>query len=708
MKKRSALGPNHDVRRGAPAITPVEFSALQSHLAALQEVATKGNTAALAPLLQKNEGGRVVLTFDLPETLEPTAVEHGKRQQRHAHAERSERRARGGSLVTKTNQVWANWGITDETDTFATGELFTGKLFRPTNPEEVSMAIRQAEVEGKTIRALGGGLSFSDAVLPQSTPTTLVEYLNEILARIFGGTYAPLFDAYGYAIDTSALTQNLQRMLPGIVRDGVDVGSLFFNEAGITIDALNVRLNEQSPPVAMSTLGGSAGQATIAGAISTGTHGSDFDRPPIADSVRAMYIIGAGGTHHWVESKSNQFTDPQKVTATFPEIAPDNCHYDDDLFEAAIVGMGAMGVIYAVILYVEPQFALIQFNLWSTWEQLQQEDFGGVELTRVATGQAFPLVSEFVNLLYPPNDQGMPYSRALNIAVNPIKNDDGTHNCYASIRFELPLTWIPEDMVLPAGLVPGNLGTLTLDDLKAAILNSPDCGPAQRIAFLFANIGGNTLLEQAQSLINFCKSYNYFWAVRAVIDLMMQTAFPQYIVNGAPNPQIDLGFKVMAGNVYGITFPLLGATSIEPAFPFLNAIEFVNSALAAFDAGIPNNIFPAGYLSLRACGPTAAALGMQQFGELPTNQRDTDEFPNVTGNVEVSLLGNGDDFGVIQQIERLALEQGGILHWGQSNGLMNSLNVEERFPKLSKWKAAQELLGGKTFVNLFMQRSGLV
>jgi hypothetical protein len=66
----------------------------------------------------------------------------------------------------------------------------------------------------------------------------------------------------------------------------------------------------------------------------------------------------------------------------------------------------------------------------------------------------------------------------------------------------------------------------------------------------------------------------------------------------------------MTGNIYGITLPPGGATSIV-AFPFVNAIEYVSSALAAFDAGIPNNIFPAGYLSLRACGPTAALLGMQ-------------------------------------------------------------------------------------------------
>ena len=314
----------------------------------------------------------------------------------------------------------------------------------------------------------------------------------------------------------------------------MDTGLLFFNEAGITLQALNVRLDNQSPPVAMPTLGGSAGQ-TIAGAISTGTHGSDFDRAPIADCVRALYIIGAGGTHHWVESKSNQFTDPNKVTATFPSIALANCHYDDDLFNAAIVGMGAMGVIYAVVLEVVPQFALIEFNLWSTWEQLQQNGIGGVELTRVAHGQAFPSIGQFLDGLYPPNDpSGMPYSRALQVVINPIKNDDGTHNCYATIRFELPMGLVPESWVLPVGVVPGDLSTLTLDELKNAIINSPDCGLPQKIAFQFANISGNTILEQCQSLINFCKSYNYFWAVRAVIDLMMQTAFPQYNADDSP------------------------------------------------------------------------------------------------------------------------------------------------------------------------------
>src|SRR5437667_1841424 len=57
-------------------------------------------------------------------------------------------------------------------------------------------------------------------------------------------------------------------------------------------------------PWAFATLGGAGGQ-TIVGALNTGTHGGDFDRPPIADSVLAMHLVADGGKHYWIEAVSN-------------------------------------------------------------------------------------------------------------------------------------------------------------------------------------------------------------------------------------------------------------------------------------------------------------------------------------------------------------------------------------------------------------------
>jgi len=53
---------------------------------------------------------------------------------------------------------------------------------------------------------------------------------------------------------------------------------------------------------------------------------------------------------------------------------------------------------------------------------------------------------------------------------------------------------------------------------------------------------------------------------------------------------------------------------------------------------------------------------MEQFG-----LGQGSEFPNVTGSVEISLLGAADGFSTIQQLEAVAVNTGGILHWGQSN-----------------------------------------
>jgi hypothetical protein len=618
-----------------------------------------------------------------------------RRHRRPRHPNPCQRREDASNPSEQTDQKWTNWGIADAS-TLEIGACVVPKLFQPTNPYEISSAINQAEAAGETIRALGSGWSFSDAVLPQQTAVPFTA--QNIIGLLTGNPSFAKF--FGFAIQPTGFTASLQYLLPSILLRSVDVESLFFVEAGIQLTSLNDLLNSQSPPLAFKTLGGCIGQ-TLAGAISTGTHGSDFDRPPLADNVRAIYLIGAGGAHHWIEAASSQITDPVKVRATFPCISAANCHYDDDMFRAALVSMGSMGVIYALVIDVVPQYALVQFNLWSVWETLQTLEVGGINFERVVLGQLFPKLQEFFDVF---DIQQFAKSRALQIVVNPIKNDDGTHNCYATVRFEIPLQDLPAGISLPFGVTPGNLSTLTLSDIKNAILNSPDCGLAQQVAFAFANISGNTLLEQAQSLINFCKSYNYFWAVRAVIDLLMQETYPlsSNPFLPIPFPQMDLGYKVMSGNPFGTAFSLLQVTSMEAGFLFHDAISYVNSLLETFDAGIPQNIFPAGYVSLRACGPTAALLGMEQFGSI-----GADAFPDVTGMVEISLLGNSDDFGVIRQAEQLALSQGALLHWGQSNGLMTAFDVQERYPNVAKWMAAQRILGSATFTNLFMRRCAL-
>jgi hypothetical protein len=606
------------------------------------------------------------------------------------------------------DQSWSNWGIVDSNETFL-GFLPAPKLFRPTTQYELARAIQQAEADGKTARALGSGWGFSETVLPQSTaiqggaqivaaPLRLLALggaLNEAQLHNVARNFS---DNFGYAIDTTTLDRSLQTLLPSLLADDLDPAGFFFVEAGMTINFLNTLLDEQNPRRALRTMGGSSGQ-TIAGAFSTGTHGGDFDRPPLADAVRAIYLVGAGGVHHWIEP-ANPITDPAKLRRTFPCLA-DSIHYDDDMFRSVLVSMGAMGVIYAVILEVVPQYSLLQWNKWSTWETFKAEaspnSFAGL-FDGTWTGMR--------DFLRANPSTGNPLNRFAQVVVNPIREEDGSHRCYVSNRVELPLQE-------RRGVIPlTDYTKIDRAEIRDAIENSPQAGFHEKANFHFHGPPEEgELLELLQNLLIFCKENNYPWAVRAVINRVMEKTFPE--PGNPPDPQVDVGYKVMAGGGTSRAFPTLGGTAVESAFSFFptvpsldqpglqvavpDAISFIDTVLAAFDQGVnsENKIFPAGWLSLRVTGRTDALLGMERFER--------------SGMVELSLIGRPDGYGVVRLVEQLTRTQGGALHWGQSNGMVRFIDLESTYGnvRIDKWKAAQRVLGGDTFTNLFMRRCGL-
>ena len=264
---------------------------------------------------------------------------------------------------------------------------------------------------------------------------------------------------------------------------------------------------------------------------------------------------------------------------------------------------------------------------------------------------------------------------------------------------------MPATLAIPSGVKPGGFASVTTSDIQAALQNSPEWGFGPGIAFAGAQLDGGSQFQTALNLISFCKDYSYYWAIRAVIDLVYQrtcplTQFPGPLVV----PQVDIGYQVMTGGTaLGTNFSPFQISSVEAAFPLQQSIGYVSNLLATFDVGIDQKIYPAGYLSLRACGRTNASLGIQQFGY----PGGSNVLADSTGTVELSLLGNSDDFGLVREAESMALSMNGILHWGQSNGLMTANDVKQRFPKLPEWQANQQILGGATFTNQFMKRCGL-
>jgi FAD-linked oxidoreductase len=163
----------------------------------------------------------------------------------------------------------------------------------PAGEQELAAAVERAARAGQTVRVAGAGHSFSD-VVPTDGSLLLLDRMNRVLD-----------------VDRSS----------GRVRV----------QAGITIHALGTALAEHG--LAQENLGDIDVQ-TIAGAISTGTHGTGARLRNISAQVEELELVLADGSTL-------------------------RCGADDpELLRAARVAVGGLGVIAAVTLRCVPAFNL--------------------------------------------------------------------------------------------------------------------------------------------------------------------------------------------------------------------------------------------------------------------------------------------------------------------------------------------------------------
>ena len=121
---------------------------------------------------------------------------------------------------------------------------------------------------------------------------------------------------------------------------------------------------------ALPTMGGSAGQS-LAGAISTSTHGGDTNLSMV-DMVQAIHLVGAGGVEFFIQrGVPNAIVDPDLLASKNPCIGRCQIISDDETFYAAVVSMGRMGIIVSMVIEVVPQFFLAETNVQTTWETLR-------------------------------------------------------------------------------------------------------------------------------------------------------------------------------------------------------------------------------------------------------------------------------------------------------------------------------------------------
>ena len=157
--------------------------------------------------------------------------------------------------------------------------------------------------------------------------------LRSALARAVGDGHRVRASASGHSFTDAALTDGVMVRLDRLTRmiDFDRSSGLFKVEAGIVLGELNRLLDRHG--VAFENLG-DIDRQTLAGSISTGTHGTGERFQNVSAQVEALEIVGADG-------------ELRTVGASTPE-----------LLRAARVGVGALGVVYSATVRTVPAYTL--------------------------------------------------------------------------------------------------------------------------------------------------------------------------------------------------------------------------------------------------------------------------------------------------------------------------------------------------------------
>ncbi|MEV6424799.1 D-arabinono-1,4-lactone oxidase [Streptomyces sp. NPDC051662] len=202
---------------------------------------------------------------------------------------------------TTATRVWRNWA--------GTVTARPARVVSPASVEEVTGIVRRAAAEGLRVKAVGTGHSF-----------TAVAATDGVLIRPDLLTGIREIDRTAGTVTVAAGTP-LKRLNTALAREGLSLTNM-----------------------------GDIMEQTVAGATSTGTHGTGRDSASIATQIRALELVTADGSLLRCSADEN------------PEV-----------FAAARIGLGALGVVTAVTLAVEPVFLLTAREEPMTFDRVTAE-----------------------------------------------------------------------------------------------------------------------------------------------------------------------------------------------------------------------------------------------------------------------------------------------------------------------------------------------
>jgi hypothetical protein len=546
--------------------------------------------------------------------------------------------------------IWRNWS--------SNVEVQPHRIHEPKTVKDVQDLVKEALRLGRHVHAVGRGWSLSDVA---ATTDFLVDTrgLRGILAfsqgsRVWGHRIRDRHRVDDPHVEDDPIPDSRYQTdrswaLIDALRDDTRATDRRFAHvlAGTTlrelIEALDGPAHDRAEGAAgirgqwaLPTMGGASGQ-TIVGAISTGTHGGDFDLPPLADCVRALHLVAADGTQRWIEPATGRITDPERLARAQKDIPPERLHYDDDMFAAALVSLGTLGVIVSVILEVRAQFSLNEVvHPETNWASLRRQLLDG-SLFGDGPGDPPWLAA------HPKAPCGGRSPKSLSVFINPYRSSGNYSSGDGHAERSVTLVtcaeascegksgnWIGRERDKPPEMSRADMFHV-ITSFEAAHNLKDTAAAVQRVV---------SLLRPKTNSAD-------YWVAWSVLDTTSSTDLPvlslEIVVSTAQNKHVAL---------------------LDEMFARFDAIMRQQWA-----AGIATKF--AGMLNLRFTRPTRALLGMQA-GSGANNERFCHiEIPIVK---EIDALGsvhqghkalenNSELF--VKAWEELLDRFGARLHWGQ-------------------------------------------
>lgn len=540
------------------------------------------------------------------------------------------------------------------------------RIYLPTTRQELVRAVIDAEAAGLAIRAIGTDMALSfvsvtgsiDAAGNSPGATIRTDSLDKHVLNPMGATGSASFANTRLRTATGNGADLATAVRPGIA-NGPHPPLLVYVEGGMKIRQLLDDLATMTPALSVPAMGALSRQS-IVGALATGTHGAEVDRQPLADAIRAVHLVGPGGQEWWLE-RSNGWSVPGTLETVVPEWCPDTrVERDDDLFYSAITAVGRLGVVYAVVLEVEPEYWLLERRrpMGESWPAIVAQ-----LNTSIADGYSSPTGIfktrgdvNFLQLALNVNDATLCYimqrkrvppgspaglgggGSALGTFCHP--------QSFADLAVEADIVARP---ILTA-IAVGGAGAVGLVIPDPLIVSLAQAGAATWVNIQLDRIRNliltsNNLGELATGVLS-----DYPFLVPQLTSLILRT-FTALDFNGPPN-QFKRGraFQVMDQTDYTTPADCFYGVGSEYVFNarapgFLTFVDSVFMSATAL-GGIP------GYMSLRFIPQTDAYLGMERWP--------------LSVAIELGCLTPwAAAIPFLTAAQTSAAANGGIPHWGQ-------------------------------------------